>query len=105
MPKSLSTEQNAIVTKARALIARYEDMAELIRLGAYRKGTDKEVDEAITRYPALEDFMRQQKEESNTIDESFARLAQILGMVYTGGSAPAEDEFKKGFSVPPRKKV
>ncbi len=30
----------------------YEDMAELIRLGAYRKGTDPAVDEAIRLYPA-----------------------------------------------------
>lgn len=107
MPKSLTAEQNMIVTRARALIARYEDMAELIRLGAYRKGTDKEVDEAITRYPAIEDFLRQNKEESSTIDESFTRLAQIIGLPYTGSSepAPAEDEFQKGFPVPPRKKI
>lgn len=108
MPKSLSNEQNTIVTRARALIARYEDMAELIRLGAYRKGTDKEVDEAIARYPALEDFLRQRKEESNTIDESFAMLAQIIGLPYTGGDGPApltEDGFQKGYPVPPRRKI
>jgi flagellum-specific ATP synthase len=83
MPKCLSAEQNAIVTKARQLLSRYEDMAELIRLGAYRKGTDKEVDEAILRYPQMEAFLGQDKEDSNTIDESFARLAQCLGMPYT----------------------
>jgi flagellum-specific ATP synthase len=107
MPKSLSNEQNMIVTRARALISRYEDMAELIRLGAYRKGTDREVDEAILRYPALEEFLKQRKEESNTIDESFAKLAQILGLPYTGGDAPAapEEQFQKGFPVPPRQKI
>lgn len=105
MPKCLSQEQNIIVTKAKQLISRYEDMAELIRLGAYRKGTDKEVDEAIVRYPALEDFMRQSKEESNTIDESFARLAQILGLPYGGGQpSQQKQEFQKGFPIPPRKK-
>ncbi len=106
MPKCLSTEQNIIITKAKQLIARYEDMAELIRLGAYRKGTDKEVDEAIARYPALEDFMKQWKDESNTIDESFAKLGQILGLPYTGGQpAVGEEEFVKGYPVPPRKKI
>jgi len=108
MPKSLTAEQNIIVTRGRALISRYEDMAELIRLGAYRKGTDREVDEAIARYPAIEDFLRQNKEESNTIDESFARLAGILGLPYTGGAAPAEGkgpEFQKGFPLPPRGKA
>jgi flagellum-specific ATP synthase len=106
MPRCLSDEQAVIITRAKQLIARYEDMAELIRLGAYRRGTDKEVDEAIARYPALEDFLRQKKEESNTIDESFARLAQILGLPYSGGAQPqAEPDFQKGFPVPPRKKV
>lgn len=108
MPRCLTSEQSIIVTRAKQLIARYEDMAELIRLGAYRKGTDKEVDESIMRYPAIEDFLRQRKEESNTIDESFARLAQILGLPYTGGAGPApaaEPEFQKGYPVPPRKKI
>ncbi len=107
MPKCLSQEQNIIVTKAKQLISRYEDMAELIRLGAYRKGTDKEVDEAIARYPALEDFLKQYKEESNTIDESFAKLAQILGLPYSEAPAVAEkaDEFQKGYPVPPRRKI
>lgn len=109
MPKCLSQEQNILVTRAKQLISRYEDMAELIRLGAYRKGTDKEVDEAILRYPALEDFLRQNKEESNTIDESFARLAQILGLPYVGSSvgdaAPMPEEPQKTYPVPPRKKI
>ena len=106
MPKCLSAEQNTIITRAKQLISRYEDMAELIRLGAYRKGTDKEVDEAIARYPALEDFLRQNKEESNTIDESFERLAQILGLPYSGGQPSVQSqEFQKGFPVPPRKKI
>jgi flagellum-specific ATP synthase len=104
MPRCLTNEQSAIITKAKQLISRYEDMAELIRLGAYRKGTDKEVDEAIARYPALEDFLKQAKEESNTIDESFAMLAQILGLPYTAG-APAVEEPPKAYPVPPRKKI
>ncbi len=33
--------------KARNLMATYTDMEELIRLGAYRKGTTPEVDRAI----------------------------------------------------------
>jgi flagellum-specific ATP synthase len=82
MPKCLSKEQNAIVTKAKQLISRYEDMEELIRLGAYRKGSDPEVDEAIIRYPGLEKFLSQDKGECTSIDESFKMLAEVLGMTY-----------------------
>lgn len=84
MPRCLSAEENALVIKARQLISRYEDMAELIRLGAYRKGSDVEVDEAIARYPALEAFLGQNKDDSDTISDSFRRLAEILGMPYVG---------------------
>ena len=41
-----------------------EDMAEMIRLGAYRSGSDAEVDEAIELFPALDRFLSQAKKES-----------------------------------------
>src|SRR5690606_18296631 len=50
LPRALNDEQNAILKRAKQVITSYEDMAELIRLGAYRKGTDPKVDEAIDLY-------------------------------------------------------
>ena len=73
-----------IIRRAKQVISTYEDMAELIRLGAYRRGSDPAVDEAILLYPQLEDFLGQDKEESTTIEESFQRLAMVLGMDYWG---------------------
>lgn len=90
IPRCLTEEQFAILTKAKKLISRYEDMEELIRLGAYRKGSDVEVDEALSRYPALEAFLTQRKEEHNTIEESFAALALCVGMVYKGEAASGQ---------------
>ena len=84
MPSVLSEQQNAIIRRAKQVISTYEDMAELIRLGAYRRGSDPAVDEAILLYPQLEDFLGQDKEESTTIEESFQRLAMVLGMDYWG---------------------
>ncbi len=54
-------------------------MAELIRLGAYRKGTDPEVDKAIQLYPAIENFLRQQKQECTRLREGFEKLAEAVG--------------------------
>ena len=82
MPHCLTQEQNKLVTKAKKLISRYEDMEELIKLGAYRKGSDPEVDEAILRYPNLEKFLSQDKEECTSIEEGFEMLAQCLGLPY-----------------------
>ncbi|HEY0901071.1 MAG TPA: flagellar protein export ATPase FliI [Micavibrio sp.] len=80
MPKAVSEERGAIIKRAKQIITTYEDMAELIRLGAYRKGSDPKVDEAIKIYPQIEDFLAQRKEDNTSIAEGFARLGQIVGL-------------------------
>ena len=80
MPKCNTTEQNAIINRARQLMATYEDMAELIRLGAYRTGSDPLVDQAIKYHPALEEFLSQDLGESAMLEQSYDELARILGI-------------------------
>ena len=80
MPTCNATDENDIVDRARRLIATYEDMAELIRLGAYRRGSDEGVDEAIKYYPALEEFLRQTKDQKTAIADCYRVLAKILEM-------------------------
>jgi flagellum-specific ATP synthase len=53
-------------------------MEELIRIGAYRMGSDPQVDRAIALNPALEAFLSQDKNEATPLLESFARLDAIL---------------------------
>jgi flagellum-specific ATP synthase len=79
MPGCNTPEQNALVGKARRLMSAYSDMEEMIRLGAYRKGSDAQVDEAIHYNPAIEAFLRQNKGERSTLDQGYAELAAILG--------------------------
>jgi flagellum-specific ATP synthase len=78
MPGCNSAEETALVAAARQHLATYEDMAELIRLGAYRKGSDAKVDEAMRHYPALETFMSQAREERAELDSGYADLKHIL---------------------------
>jgi flagellum-specific ATP synthase len=80
MPDCNTQQENALVNVARRMLSTYEDMAEMIRLGAYRKGTDPEVDQAIQYYPALEDFLRQRKDEKTTLEEGYNQLAELLGI-------------------------
>ena len=51
LPGCNSKAENDLVLAARQYMATFEDMAELIRLGAYRKGSDAKVDEAIRSLP------------------------------------------------------
>lgn len=80
MPAALSAEHNELIKAAKKVITTYEDMEELIRLGAYRKGSDQNVDEAIRIYPHIEAFLTQDKNDKTSIEEGFKRLATILGM-------------------------
>ena len=79
MPHCNSEAENRLVAAARAHIATYENMAELIRLGAYRAGSDPGVDAAIRHYPALEKLLAQPKEERASLAAGYMALAAIVG--------------------------
>src|SRR5579864_6374022 len=78
MPACNDDEQNALIARAKRIISVYEDMAELIRLGAYRKGSNPEVDEAIYYFPRIEAIMRQQKVEKTDLATCYKLLAEAL---------------------------
>ena len=82
MPDCDTPEEAAMVAQARKYIASYEDMAELIRLGAYKKGSNREVDEAIFYYPMLEEFLAQGKQEKFTLAQCYELLGAILATPY-----------------------
>ncbi len=52
----------------------------MIRLGAYRKGSDPEVDRAIHYFQPLEEFLRQDMHQQSNLEEGYAQLAAILGI-------------------------
>ncbi len=79
MPKCVPAEVLPLLLRARSLMSTYSDMEELIRLGAYRSGSNPEVDEAIAYHPKFEAFLSQRKEEKTGMDEGYQLLAAILG--------------------------
>ncbi|MCK1721892.1 flagellar protein export ATPase FliI [Bradyrhizobium sp. 141] len=83
MPKSADPQFWPVIQKARAVMATYADMEELIRLGAYRAGSSPEVDEAIRLHEPLETFLRQRKDENASLADGYRQLAQILGNLET----------------------
>lgn len=79
MPACNSEEENLLVNKARRLLSTYDDMEDMIRLGAYRKGSDPTVDEAIHYFTKIDEFLAQSPSESSTIQQGYDQLAEILG--------------------------
>jgi flagellum-specific ATP synthase len=88
MPACNTGEEQAIVAKARLPISTYEDMAELIRLGAYKAGTNGDVDAALKIHPQLEAFLSQKKDERSTLADGYAALNDIVGAGTGKGKTP-----------------
>jgi flagellum-specific ATP synthase len=78
LPRCHSDTENDLLTEARRLLDAYERMAEMIRLGAYRLGSDALVDLAIQKQPAFEAFLGQKIDERVSTAQTFEALAQIL---------------------------
>jgi flagellum-specific ATP synthase len=78
MPGCNTDAEQALVLQARRPLAVYEDMADLIRLGAYKTGTNPEVDEAVRLNPQLESFLAQEKDEVASLAEGYGALSAIM---------------------------
>ena len=75
LPNAASEDENATLTRARRLIAAYDDAATMIQTGLYAAGSDPEIDEAIKVWPALDKFVA---EKSASCAESFEKLDSAL---------------------------
>ena len=78
MPACQTIPERETVRQAREAMASYANMEELIKIGAYKFGTDPVIDRAVRLNPAIEEFLRQGKDEVTRLPDSFARLDAIL---------------------------
>ena len=88
LPDCNDAVQNDLVGRARGLLATYEDMAELIRIGAYKRGSDPAIDEAIAYYPDIEAFLAQDRSERSALADGYAELAELLTMATPAPATP-----------------
>lgn len=72
-------ERLALAARLRALLAAWADARDLVEIGAYVAGTNPDVDEAIAKRPAIEAFLRQGTHEIADAEDSWARLAELVG--------------------------
>ena len=63
--------------RLREQLAIYEEHRDLITLGAYQAGRDAKVDAAVARYPAIERFLRQRRDEPAEWDAAIAQLLEL----------------------------
>lgn len=75
LPDAASEEENTLLSRARRLIAAYDDAATMIQTGLYAAGSDPEIDEAIELWPELDAFITKK---SSSCDESYEKLEAAL---------------------------
>lgn len=75
------------VRAARALAADYEDIREMLKIGAYRRGANPATDRTIEFHARLEAFLAQTEAQSVSAAETFATLAAITPAGSLGDAA------------------
>ncbi len=78
LPDCHSAAEYTVLQAARTALSMYNDMEELIRIGAYKHGTDPEIDAAIRFFTLTQEFLAQRKTESMIADQSFADIYRLL---------------------------
>jgi flagellum-specific ATP synthase len=74
----LGAEETVLARRARAALALQAELADLVRLGAYRPGTDPAADEALALAPRLEAFLAQDPHEGADPAACFQGLRGVL---------------------------
>ncbi|MEO6807139.1 MAG: FliI/YscN family ATPase [Edaphobacter sp.] len=77
MPAVTMPEHRAKAGLARRLLAAHARSEDLIRIGAYKSGTDEELDRAMRAMPLLREFLEQGSNERVTMQESIAQLSAM----------------------------
>jgi flagellum-specific ATP synthase len=62
----------------RATLATYREAEDLINIGAYAKGSNPKIDDAIAKFGALTDYVRQPVERKVTFEESVQHLESLF---------------------------
>ena len=83
MSETASREQLLWAQEMRKILAVYQENEELIRLGAYKKGSDALVDLSIQFKPQIDAFLQQDREDKT----SFEEMKKLMQLLYEGITA------------------
>lgn len=78
MPNVVSNDQISNAAKLKKILAVYAEAEDLINIGAYVKGSNPEIDEAIQLIQPIREFLKQGPKEIVSFADSFAKLKTIF---------------------------
>lgn len=74
-----TNEHRAIANKIRSILATYRDAEDLINIGAYVAGTNKDIDEALRLMPKIKKFLIQDLNEKVTWEQIKTLMKEAIG--------------------------
>jgi flagellum-specific ATP synthase len=77
MPSVCSSEHIEKAGALRMLLSSYARAEDLVRIGAYQKGTDPVLDKAITSLPEINRFLKQGPDERPALSETLKQLLAL----------------------------
>lgn len=78
MPDIVTEEHMEIANKIRNIMAIYRNYEDMIKIGAYIKGTNKEIDYAIEKNEKIISFIKQKTNESFSLEQTLYYMREIL---------------------------
>jgi flagellar biosynthesis/type III secretory pathway ATPase len=78
MPSLVTKDHLRMAQKVRQLVSTYEQKRDLVVLGAYTKGSDKALDEALAKMPGLEKVLGQAPHEVTTLAATLDKLDDLF---------------------------
>jgi len=78
MREIVSPRHIELAGKARTLLANYTEAEDLINIGAYVKGANPNIDEAIEKIDSINNFLKQNYDEPSTFEHTMEELGNLL---------------------------
>lgn len=79
MAEIVSPQHKELASKFRNMLGLYQKNADLISIGAYKKGTNPALDEAVAKFGKMNSFLMQGTAESYSYDETVKLMQMIVG--------------------------
>jgi flagellum-specific ATP synthase len=84
VPAITTADQRGLMTQFRQLMAAYRDAKDLIEIGAYVAGTNPVVDRAVALRAVMDQFLRQDLNETSPSEASWAAIASLMNATPAG---------------------
>lgn len=78
MNNVITPEHKATAGRIRELLAKYQEVELLVKIGEYKRGVDPTTDEALDKIDSINAFLRQRTDERSSFEETLAAMEALV---------------------------